>query len=437
MTTKFWRWSKNHLIHFPRAFWANMRFGWPSRRLKTIGVTGTDGKTTTTLIIYHFLNAINLAAGHISTITAQVAEKKELTGLHTTSPAPFLLQSWLRQMASQAPGKWAVLETTSHGLDQYRFWGIHFDVGVFTNLSREHIDYHGTMANYLAAKLKLLRMAKLAVINRDDLHFDDLKRSLGDKKIVSYGLDKRAIWRAEAIKFGLSETSFRLFRKNKDWGVFHSQLSGKFNLYNQLAALATVLEIKLLNVKQARSSLASFTPPVGRMELVSSGKPYKIMIDFAHTPNALRELLENLRQVHRGRLIVIFGAAGNRDRGKRPLMGEIVGQLADVAILTSEDPRREKPWKIIMDISKGCRRSGMRLGRKKDAILVKQAKINKLFFRIENRQQAINFGLRKLARKGDLVVICGKGHEKSICYGRQEYPWSEHQAVKVALSSVK
>ncbi len=436
MATKPKRWLKNHLKHLPRAFLANVFFGWPSRRLKIIGVTGTDGKTTTTLILHHFLAAANLTAGYISTIAAQAGDLKEPTGLHVTSPAPRLLQRWLKIMAAKMPGGWVVLETTSHGLDQYRFFGIHFDVGIFTNLTREHLDYHRSMDNYLKAKMKLLRKAKMVILNKDDEYYPVIKKQLAGKKIVTYGLKNKADWSVGKVQLELGRTVFYLTHKEKVVGKFVSRLSGRFNLYNQSAALAAVLENKLLTLKQAQTSLATFSPPLGRLDLVIS-EPYKVMIDFAHTPNALEQLLKTLRQLHKGRLVVVFGAAGERDRGKRALMGEVAGRLADVAVLTSEDPRRENPKAIIKEISQGCRKAGMRLAGQKKASLAKKGKLTKVFFRIENRQQAINFTLRKLARHGDLIVLCGKGHEQSICYGQREYPWSEYQAVKVAANLAK
>ncbi len=430
-----WRqWLKNHFIHLPRAILANWRYGWPSRRLNFIGVTGTDGKTTTTLLIHHLLREAGLAAGYVSTIAAQVGKKQEPTGLHVTSPPAAKLQRWLAAMAREQAGKWVVLEATSHGLDQYRLWGIHFQKAILTNLTHEHLDYHQTMENYFRAKMRLLCHSERLFVyeNLGKQFLPAIKKTCRQQKIFLYGLSPKSDWQARNLHLGLGQTSFDLYFRRQKKGHFQSQLTGEFNLHNQIAALAAVLDQHLVSLSQAQAALATFPPPRGRMEIVAR-EPFLVMIDFAHTPNALEQLLRSLRQVHSGRILVVFGAAGERDREKRPLMGEIAARWADVAVLTSEDPRTEDPQAIIEAIARGCRQGKMRRAKEKDARLVQQGKKKKVFFQIENRQEAINFALRRLARPGDLVVLCGKGHEQSICYGHQEYPWSEHQAVKVAL----
>ncbi len=432
--TNWFQWFKNQFFHLPQAIFANWRYGWPSHHLNFIGVTGTDGKTTTTLLIYHLLREAGLASGYVSTIAAHIGEEHEPTGLHVTSPPPAKLQKWLARMAREQPDKWVVLEATSHGLDQYRLWGIHFQKAVFTNLTHEHLDYHRTMKNYFQAKMRLLCHAERLFINGDldQKLLVDVRKRCRSKKIFFYGRKRDNIWQVRNVHLEFGRTAFDLYLHHQKQGHFQSRLTGTFNLYNQVAALATVLDQHLVSINQARTALGTFIPPQGRMEIVVR-EPFLVMIDFAHTPNALEQLLRSLRQLHPGRLLVIFGAAGERDRGKRPLMGKIAAHWADIAVLTSEDPRSEDPQAIIKTIARGCRQGKMCRAKKKDARLVQQGKKKKVFFQIENRQEAINFALRRLARPGDLVVLCGKGHEQSICYGHQEYPWSEHQAVKVAL----
>lgn len=422
----------NTFKHLPVAFFANLVNFWPSRKLKVIGVTGTDGKTSTSHIIYNLLKDAGYKTALISTISVKIGKEETSTGLHVTSPSSWELQKLLRRMVSQHV-KYVVLETTSHGLDQNRFWGTNFEVGVLTNVTNEHLDYHKTWENCLEAKTILLKKSKIVILNKDDSSYKQVRKIIKKKKIITYSINRNADFKATGTVVSIEKTKFNLKNDNQLIPLV-SPLIGKFNVSNQLAAIAVARYFKI-DYKIIARSLKNMAGILGRLEFISNRKKLKIIVDFAHTPNALKNTLDLLGQfVKKGqRIIVIFGAAALRDTYKREEMGAIAGNLADFAILTSEDPRTEDPKKIISQIGKGCKRSGMRklgISKNKD---VKKKIIKKGYFSIVNRQDAINFAIRKLARPHDFIISCGKGHERSMCSGTTEYPWSEHNAVRIAL----
>lgn len=401
----------NLFWHLPKAVFANVIYAFPSRSLEIIGVTGTDGKTTTATLIYEILTADQRQTALISTVSAKFADKEIPTGLHVTSPDPLLLQRILRETVKKGIST-VVLEVTSHGLDQYRFWGIKFKIGVITNVSEEHLDYHHNFRNYLKAKGKLFRRVKFAVLNRDDRSYRYLDSIRSKKsKLVDYSLKKQA---------ACNLTNFK----------FTTPLLGDYNLSNCLAAISVA---KILNVSDEviRKAIFRFNGVVGRLEEIKMGQAFRVFIDFAHTPNALENLLKALKNLRAYKLIVVFGAAGLRDHYKRPKMGRIAAELADYAVITAEDPRTENADEIIKEIVKGCQIGGMK--KIDHRIYSRSNQEAKLCFCIRDRRQAINWTLLKLAQAGDLVVFCGKGHEKSMCYGKEEVPWSEHKEVRTAL----
>ncbi|HUS52319.1 MAG TPA: UDP-N-acetylmuramoyl-L-alanyl-D-glutamate--2,6-diaminopimelate ligase [Candidatus Bathyarchaeia archaeon] len=390
------------LFHFPLAFLAVLFYRFPAKDLKVIGVTGTDGKTTTATLIYHLLVKSDKKAALISTVSAKVGLKQIPTGFHVTSPHPWKLQRLLREIADQGY-QYLILETTSHGLDQHRLFGVNFLAGVITNVTPEHLDYHQTYQNYLQAKAKLFRGVKMAVLNRDDRSFDFLKSVIPQKaKIVTYGIENKADFTPQTFEFDCP-------------------LVGEYNQYNCLAAIATATLLGLSRPK-IRKAIATFSGLAGRMEKIDEGQAFEVFVDFAHTPNALENVLKTLKKKKRGKLMVVFGCAGERDQGKRPVMGEIASRLAEVVVLTAEDPRTEETSQIISQIVKGCQKAGGVEG--------------KTFFQIPDRKKAIEFAVKK-AKEGDLVVICGKGHEKTMCFGRAEYPWSDQKEARKALRKMR
>ncbi|MCK4588784.1 UDP-N-acetylmuramoyl-L-alanyl-D-glutamate--2,6-diaminopimelate ligase, partial [Candidatus Woesebacteria bacterium] len=302
---------------------ASAWYGHPSKKLKVIGVTGTDGKTTTATLIYWILKKAGKKAGLISTVSAKIGEKEFETGLHVTSSEPLKLQEFLAKMVEKKC-EYVVLEVTSHGLDQERVAGIKFDIGVLTNITHEHLDYHKSWQAYRRAKAKLFEGVNLVVLNKDDKSFSYISRFVSKKaKIISYALKKAADLNLENIV---------LSGKTK--------LLAEYNLANTLAAVAVTRELGV-SEEDIKTALSSFKLPTGRLEKINEGRDFDIYIDFAHTPNALEKVLSHLRKETKGRLITIFGSAGERDKEKRFLMGEIAARLADVSIFTAEDPRTE------------------------------------------------------------------------------------------------
>ncbi len=391
----------NIFRHLPTAVLANLIYGFPSRKMTVIGVTGTDGKTTTVNMIYQILKAAGKKVSMVSTINAEIAGKSYDTGFHVTNPDPMMLQKFIK-MAIEAGEEMLVLEVTSHGLDQYRAWGVRFDVGVITNITHEHLDYHKTWENYFQAKAKLIKLVKVAVLNRAEDHFSRLGK-LTTGKVVSFGLTKQADF--NPLKF-----------------PFKLNIPGQYNVLNALAASAVAVHYGV-DTKVIKHTLEHFSSLEGRMNEVKNDRGIKIIVDFAHTPNALKEALQALKKTTSGRLIAVFGSAGARDIEKRGLMGEISAKYADITVITAEDPRGELE-KINAQILAGTQKSSGILG--------------KNVFIEGDRQKAITLAINKLAAKGDTVGIFGKGHEKSMNYnGQVEEPWSDHTAVQKALKANK
>jgi UDP-N-acetylmuramoyl-L-alanyl-D-glutamate--2,6-diaminopimelate ligase len=416
-------------------------YGWPGRKLTVIGVTGTDGKTTTTNLIYQILLAAGIKAGMISTVNAVIGDEVLDTGFHVTTPDAHDVQRYLAQMVA-ARLTHVVLETTSHGWSQYRVDACEFDVGVVTNITHEHMDEHGSYENYRAAKARLFSSLektsdkpqgnpRLGVINRDDdKSFDFLNDFIKVKKL-NYGLSEAADVRAVDVNYSPSGIHFKA--KSRDFSVpVSSKLVGAFNVSNCLAALtATVYGLKI-KPEIAVRGIASLEGIPGRMERINMGQNFTAIVDFAHTPNAMKVALEAAREMLsplpmgeragvRGRVIAVFGSAGLRDKAKRRMMAETSAELADLTVLTAEDPRTESLDEILEEMAAGARSRGGREGQ--------------TFWRIPDRGEAIRFAL-SLAREGDIVLSCGKGHEQSMCFGAREHLWDDRTAMRAALSEL-
>ncbi|MBN1263326.1 MAG: UDP-N-acetylmuramoyl-L-alanyl-D-glutamate--2,6-diaminopimelate ligase [Candidatus Pacebacteria bacterium] len=402
----------NFFYHFPRAVLANLYYRFPAKGLTVVGVTGTDGKTTTASLIYQILLLAGKKAALISTVSAKIGPDEFSTGLHVTSPDPWVLGRFLAEIR-KGRMDYLILETTSHGLDQHRFWGVDFEVAVLTNVTREHLDYHRTFKKYLKAKGRLFKRVKTAVLNKDDPSFDYFNSVRANRsRLLTYALFREA---------DLTPRNFS----------FKTGLPGDFNQLNCLAAAAAGQALGI-NRAVIKKGLASFKGVTGRMEKIELGQRFQVLIDFAHTPNALKNVLTTLRsQKAGGRLIVVFGCAGLRDQSKREKMGRIAGRLAQITLLTAEDPRTEDVNRIITQIADGCLAVGAEEAVFKNELLCQTGK--RLFFRIPDRRKAIRLAIEKLAQKGDRVIICGKGHEQSLCFGRVEKPWSDHREAEKAL----
>jgi UDP-N-acetylmuramoyl-L-alanyl-D-glutamate--2,6-diaminopimelate ligase len=385
----------------------------PSRKMIVIGVTGTDGKTTTANLVYAILRKAGKRVGLVSTVSAKIGNKEYDTGFHVTNPEPLLLQKFLAKM-QKADCEYGVLEITSHGIDQERIAGIKIDLGVLTNISREHTDYHKTFKNYYLTKLKLLKKAKKAIINKDDQSYGLFNKTIKNKRVITYGFSEDCDYKGDELNIDKEEMSFNV-KHLKSREEIRTNLLGKYNAYNILAAIAVARELKI-GWEDIKSAVYLFKAPKGRLERVKNEIGTEIIIDYAHTPNALKQVLTLVKKVAQGRVIVITGAEAERDESKRPKMGRIASELADWVVFSSVDPRYENPKKIINDMVRGV------ASRNKNKI-----------YKIAERGEAINFAINKLAKAGDTIVICGKGHENSIAYNGKEYPWSDFEAVKMAL----
>lgn len=392
-----------NIYHLFRALLANLYYGSPSRDITVVGVTGTDGKTTTSSLIYHILKSSGKKVSLISTVSAVIGSQSYDTGFHTTTPSPFTVQRFLRD-AVRDGDEYFVLETTSHALDQYRVYGVQFEYGVLTNVTHEHLQYHKTYENYVHAKAKLLKWARHAFVNRDDRSYKILAGIVDQSKVKTYGLKERSDYQ---------------FDISKSIGISLAH----FNKYNYLAAYAVCSSIGISDTDIFKA-MKTYVLPEGRMEVVYDGK-YKVIVDFAHTPNALHEALPSIREeyVKKGRLIHLFGAAAFRDDAKRPLMGHESGTYADLTIITEEDYRTEDPEKIAREIAVGLEQEGF-----KQVDPEKFGSTSKTYTSIVNRKDAILKAIR-IARAGDVIVLTGKGHERSLCRGTVEYPWNDKEAV--------
>lgn len=412
------------------SYLASSWFNFPTRKLKVIGVTGTDGKTTTTKMIQHIFEKSRLKTGLINTISAKIGKKEYDTGFHVSNPEPLALYKFLAQMVKKHC-KYVVLEVTSHGIDQKRVAAIDFEAAVLTNVAREHLDYHKTFEVYRRTKAQLFENVPIAVVNKDDKSFDYFVAKVKkEAKVVSYAVeDKKADFYATEIKAWHNGMAYKLNHSTKKYDVRLKNVIGDYNVLNSLAAISTAASFGI-DLERVVRSLADFTLPTGRLEKVKNSRGINIFIDFAHTPQGLQNVLSVLRKRTKGRLIVVTGCDGERDKTKRPLMGKIAGSIADISILSETDPRSEKVKDILSAMAKGARESGAKFIESKRIPLT----TDHVFFEIQDRAEAIYFVLNNLAKEGDTVVLCGKGHERGMDYGTHEAPWSDHEVVKLALA---
>lgn len=379
-----------NIYHWAVSVFFTILNGYPAQKMKVIGVTGTDGKTTTSHLIFDILRSGGIKTGLISTIGAFVGQEEIDTGLHTTTPDARLLQPILRRMRQDGVTH-VVLEVTSHGLDQNRLVGCNFYIGVITNITHEHLDYHRTFERYREAKAKLISNTQYSVLNKNDPNFAYLK-SKSRGQVIPYAKTK--------IK------------------ITNPRLVGEYNQYNVGAAVAVARIFKIAD-SIINKAITDFTGVPGRMEEIKwpearlpAGR-FRVIIDFAHTPNALEQVLRELKtqKSKLKKLILVFGCAGLRDHTKRPLIGKIAVKFADKVIITAEDPRTESLDEIYKQIT---------------------STMGGEVFREDDRQKAINLAV-SLAKPGDIVIVTGKGHEKSMCFGTTEFPWSDREAVEKAI----
>jgi UDP-N-acetylmuramoyl-L-alanyl-D-glutamate--2,6-diaminopimelate ligase len=393
---------------------ADAWFGRPSQSLEVIGVTGTDGKTTTGFLGMQVLSAGGGRPGLIGTVAQRIGDRLIRNEGRNTTPESLELQEALARMVT-AGNDSVVMEATSHGLALERTRNCRFKVGIVTTVTSEHLEFHGTLEAYRAAKALLVEEAPTAILNADDESFAFFRdRSVGS--VVTYAIDADADVRARDVvveatgsRFGLTARSWR--------GTVSLPMPGRFNVYNALAALA-LAEVEGVDLAVAADALADDAGVPGRMQRVDVGQPFALVVDYAHTADSLGKVLSALRPLTRGRLIAVFGSAGERDATKRAEMGRVGAELADAVVVTDEDPRLEDSRVINEQIAEGARAAGARDG---ENLLV-----------IDDRRAAIARAVM-LAGEGDVILLAGKGHEHSIIYGTEHRWWDEAEVARAAL----
>ncbi len=386
-------------------------FGFCHKNIKMIGITGTNGKTTTANMIYNVLSLSGKKCGLIGTVKNNICSQETVS--HKTTPDPFELHKMLRDLYEWG-AEYCVIEASSQGLSQKRLHGIEFYMAVLTNISEDHLDYHGDMRSYVEAKKELFRHSHISIINADDKYKDEFS-GVSAGKVITYSMEKNdAHFVAKCQKLTEEGSDYAVVA---DYLIHRIKISmpGKFNVMNSLAAVAAGYECDI-SLESCAHALRSFGGVKGRMELLPIGKDYKVMIDYAHTPDALKKVLLTLKNFPHNRIITVFGCGGDRDKEKRPLMGDIASQLSDIVIVTSDNPRGERPLDIIDDIL-----SGIKNGKKTVYIH-------------ENRKKAIEYAL-KIALKDDIILLAGKGHETSQEKGAEIIPMDERQIVSEFIDS--
>jgi len=391
-------------------------YGLPARRLKLAAVTGTNGKTTTTFLIKHICEKAGLRCGLIGTVRYEIGER--VLPAARTTPESLDLQELLAQIAN-AGCRAAAMEVSSHALTQERVRGLEWDVAVFTNLTQDHLDYHGTMENYFESKAKLFtqltqqqkKRKPVAVVNMDDRYGEQLLDKIDTKiSVVTFGMGVRADFRASNYRMEFGGTSYQLDARGKSYLV-RLPLIGRFNVANSMAALAAANALGL-NLREAVLSLGKSPQVPGRLEMVPAKRKFQVFVDYAHTPDALLNVLKTLRQLEPGRLIVVFGCGGDRDRQKRPLMGRIADQNADYSIITSDNPRKEDPNAIISEIEKGFG--------------------SDCYEKVTGRAEAIVRAIA-VAQPRDIILIAGKGHETYQEFADHTVPFDDIQVARRAI----
>ena len=405
--------------------WLCHRFyGEPTKSLTLIGVTGTNGKTTTTHLIAHLLNAHNPDSAAVLG-TVGVKWRGEWHELSQTTPDAPELVKWLARLRDEG-ARFVVMEVSSHSLAQKRSDGCLFDAAVFTNLSRDHLDFHGDFESYFAAKARLFTdYAEIALSNGKPFHaFINADDPYGQRLLTmcpapktAYGFGEDADFRAVELSLSPSGTQFSLAVKNDAIQVHRLSLRllGRFNVANALAAIAVARHFGV-PWEAIESSLPEFKAPPGRLEIVDAGKPFTVAVDYAHTPDALEKVLLTVRELTKGRVIVVFGCGGDRDPTKRPEMGRIATQLADYTVITSDNPRTEDPLQIIEQILEGV--------------------VPNSAYHVEPDRRKAIFHAISVAQPGDFVLIAGKGHETYQIIGTEKIPFDDREVAKEAMQEV-
>ena len=402
--------------HYGVAVAANLKRGFPAKGLKVIGVTGTNGKTSTAFLIYSILYQSGYSTGLMTTVAYGLNDKINPQVAHMTSQPVEVMLNRIAAMKKEGL-EWLVMEVTSQALVQFRVLGVPIDIAVMTNVTHEHLDYHGTFEKYVQAKLRLFKMAdrnkkgrRLGIINSDDesaaLFADAITNVMA---YSSQSSSDKTIARPSNVKLKPTSSSYTLNYKDDKYDIL-CNLPGSFNIENSMAAVLCARAIGL-NKKQIETGIKSLKEVEGRMTSIDAGQSFAVIVDFAHTPDSFEKLFQDLRPLVRGRLIAMFGSAGRRDKIKRAVQGEIAAKYADLLVITEEDDRDEDGLAILEQIARGATKENKRIG---EEILL-----------VHDRRQAIKVALQAAQHKQDMVIMLGKGHEKSIIRTDGEHAWDE------------
>jgi len=408
--------------HKIKAFIAAVVYGFPSRHLIVVGVTGTNGKTTTVNLITNILNKAGYKVGMTSTVGFQIGDNRWMNNTKQSTASPFVLQKLLRKMV-KSDCKYAIVEVTSHAIVQSRVLGVNFDVAVITNVTGDHVEYHGSFSSYLDAKGGLFRkvskgarkfgVPKVLVVNSDDEYFNYFDQFVADRKI-SYGLSRATVY-AEKVDNRPDGSSFVLHVPNNAMPL-NIAMPGKYNVYNALAASSVCMALGV-TLEVIRDALNESSTVVGRFESVDKGQKFSVIVDYAHTPDALESLFALYSSLTKGKFFVVFGATGGgRDKAKRSKMGEIAHKYADYIVVTNDDPYDEDVWDIINQVSEGIPRNE-----------------GDTFWRIPDRYEALRLALT-LATDGDTVVVAGKGSEEIMIVGGKRLEWNDKKVIEGLLT---
>jgi UDP-N-acetylmuramoyl-L-alanyl-D-glutamate--2,6-diaminopimelate ligase len=426
--------SIKNIYHFFQAVFANFCFGFPSRKMIIVGVTGTNGKTTTCQMISKILEENGAKVAMVSTINFKIGGKEQINKSKFTTLSSWDLQKFLKKAAAEKC-EYAVLEISSHSLDQYRVWGVNFDVAVLTNITREHLDYHKTMEGYSSVKERLFaavaqKIGGASVINLNSQFVENFLKHEANRNF-GYFLDTqnpkclpgKELEVVVAINIQANMDGSRFSVLDQQFEIF---LPGKFNIENALAAICVGLSQRI-ELSKISSGLKKLKSVPGRMEKIENDRGIEIIVDYAVTPDSLEKLYKMIWETRKSerekekKIIAVFGACGERDQGKRPIMGEIVAYYTDYCFVTNEDPYFENPQKIIDEVFEGTK---------------KYKEENKNSFRVLDRKEAIGKALQ-VAKPGDIVVVTGKGAEETMAVGRKKIPWNDPKTIREALQELK
>jgi len=408
--------------HLGEAVIAATRYGFPGRKMKIIGVTGTNGKTTTSFMIHRILHESGIKVGLMTTVANGIGDNIVSQTEHVTTANSGVLQKRLREFA-EAGVEWVVIETSSHALAQHRIWGIPYEIAVMTNVTHDHLDYHETFERYRDAKRSLFTIAnkhgmRFGIVNAQDKSAERFQSAITNS--ISYGIGEGDL-QATNVRLAADGSNY-VAKAGSDSYDIRVNIPGEFNVSNSLAAIAVARKLGLSKA-EIEHGVAALDSVEGRMNAIHEGQVFKVVVDFASTPDGFEKFFTSMRPLTKGKLIAVFGSAGRRDEHKRPVQGEIAGKYADVVVLTEEDDRDVDGNEILEEIAIGARKAG-----KQD---------DKSLFKVLDREEAIGFAMTFPKSKDDVVVLLGKGHEKTIERADGEYPWNDADVARAALQELK